>query len=53
LTGLAIDLGGSVERRFRPDAVGAAYLDELLHLNAPLDRRKERHSLFVLMICAF
>jgi hypothetical protein len=29
-TGLAIDLGGSLERRFRPGDLGAAYLDGLL-----------------------
>ena len=29
-TGLAFDLDGSLERRFRPDEFGAAYLDELL-----------------------
>jgi hypothetical protein len=53
LAGLAIDLGGSLEQRFRPDAVGATYLDELLHLNAPLDRRAKTLLLFVLMNCAF
>ena len=29
-TGLAIDLDGSLERRFRTDDAGAAYLDEPL-----------------------
>jgi len=53
LTGLAIDLGGSVKQRNRPDEFGAAYLDELLHLNAPLDRRLKTQLLFVLIICAF
>jgi hypothetical protein len=31
LTGLAIDLGGLVDQRFRPGDFGAAYLNELLH----------------------
>ena len=39
--GLAIDLGGSLDRRFRLDDLGAAYLDELLRLDAPRDRREE------------
>jgi hypothetical protein len=38
-TGLAIDLGGLVDQRFRPGAFGGAYLDELPTVNAPLDRR--------------
>jgi hypothetical protein len=29
-TGLAIDLGGSLKQRLRPDNFGFAYLDELL-----------------------
>jgi hypothetical protein len=53
LAGLAIDLGGSLEQRFRPDAMGTAYLDELLNFDAPLDRRAKNVLLFVLMNCAF
>ncbi len=30
LAGLAIDLDGSLKRRFRPEDLGAAYLDEPL-----------------------
>jgi hypothetical protein len=52
-TGLAIDLDGSLKRRFRPDALGATYLDELRSPNAPLDRRARIELLFVLPICAF
>ena len=37
-TGLAVYLGGSVERRLRPTDLGAAYLDRLLHLIAPRRR---------------
>jgi hypothetical protein len=39
LTGLAFDLGGSLKQRFRPDEIGTAYLDQLLTMIAPLDRR--------------
>ncbi len=46
MTGLAIDLRGSVERPVRPDDFGAAYLDEPLAWIAPLDRRKETPLLF-------
>ena len=51
-TGLAIDLGGSLERRFRTDDVGAAYLDEPFTLIAPLSKG-EVQPLFVLKSCAF
>jgi len=51
-TGLAIDLGGSVEPPLRPDDLGSAYLDQLLNINAPLERRaRPSHSSF--LICAF
>jgi hypothetical protein len=53
LTGLAIDLGGLLKQRGRPDALGPAYLVELLSMIAPLDRRTKYELLFVLMICAF
>jgi hypothetical protein len=53
LTGLAIDLGGSVNLPFRPDNLGPAYLDELLTMIAPLDRRAMTEHFFVLGICAF
>jgi hypothetical protein len=52
-TGLAIDLGGSLQQRFRSDAFGPAYLDELLASIAPLDRRAKANPLSILMICAF
>ncbi|MEO8064170.1 MAG: hypothetical protein ABI821_15660 [Pseudomonadota bacterium] len=52
MTGLAIDPDGSLEQRGRPDALGAAYLVELLTIIAPLDRRTKNELLFVLMICA-
>jgi hypothetical protein len=35
-TGLAIDLGGSVEQQSRPDNVGAVYLDGPPASTAPL-----------------
>jgi hypothetical protein len=44
-TGLAIDLGGSLDQRFRPDKIGVTYLDELLTLIAPLDRRAKTRML--------
>ena len=53
MTGLAIDLGGSPEQRFRPDDSGVAYLDELLGLNAPLERREEPGCSSLLRVCAF
>jgi hypothetical protein len=51
-TGLAIDLWGSLKQRFRPDELGVAYLDELLALIAPLERRV-RPSSSSFLICAF
>ena len=38
LTGLAIDLGGSIKLRLRLDDPSAAYLDQPLHLIAPRER---------------
>ena len=50
-TGLAIDLDGSLERRCRTADLGAAYLGELLTMDAPLDRRARTDPLFVLDLC--
>ena len=43
-TGLAIDLGGSLQQRFRPDDLGVAYLDVPRALIAPLERREANLS---------
>jgi hypothetical protein len=51
--GLAIDLGSSVEWRFRPASRGDAYLDELLLMIAPLDRGAKATQSLLLRICAF
>ena len=52
-TGLALDLGGSLEQHDRPDDLGVAYLDGLLASLAPLDRRAQTNCSSLLGICAF
>jgi hypothetical protein len=51
LTGLAFDLGGSIDLPVRPDELGAAYLDEPHTSIAPLDRRAMTVQFFVLDLC--
>jgi hypothetical protein len=53
LTGLAIDLGGSLKRRIRPDEADAAYLEEPPTMIAPRDRREWLLQISILENCAF
>jgi hypothetical protein len=52
IPGLAIDLGGSVERLFRPTNCLVRACDRE-DVRAPRERRERCRAIFVLLICAF